>query len=470
MPPMQRVVERGPLVLVLALCGSLVACSDGPTTPPVAQTVASVQVSGPTSLQLGESVTLTATARDASGNIVTGRTFTWSSSDDQRASVNSAGRVTAHATGDVTITAEVDGRSGSAALQVVPQLARITAILDSLRAVHDMPALGGAIITRDSVWAFDAVGRRRASTQTPVTNADQFHLGSNLKAMTGALVGRLVDEGLLHWDLRLDEALPDLAAGMRAEYRDRTLADVLAHAARLQRDPTGLVYTSQDAPAQRLQAVTWALSQPPAAGAGVYAYSNIGYMVAGLIVERVADQPFEALIVDRLFTPLGITSAGFGAMGTPGMEDQPWQHYINTSNQRVEVAPAPNADNPPSYGPAGRAHMSVPDWARFIQAVLRAEDGDSDVWSQATALKLTTPHVFTGADGYAMGWLTTTRSWAGGRVLAHSGTNTMNYSAAWLAPDAGFGVIVVTNQGGNRAAQATDQAASRLIGLFLNGN
>jgi CubicO group peptidase (beta-lactamase class C family) len=193
--------------------------------------------------------------------------------------------------------------------------------------------------------------------------------------------------------------------------------------------------------------------------------------VAGLIAERAAGQPFETLIVDRLFAPLGIQSAGFGAMGTPGMEDQPWQHYIDSANRRVEVAPAANADNPPSYGPAGRAHMSVPDWAKYIRAVIRAERGDHAFWSAATAQKLTTPHLLVGSgtDGYAMGWLTTRRSWAPGQILTHSGTNTMNYSVAWLAPEGGFGIIVVTNQGGARAATATDQAAGRLISLYLGG-
>lgn len=87
----------------------------------------------------------------------------------------------------------------------------------------------------------------------------------------------------------------------------------------------------------------------------------------------------------------------------------------------------------------------------------------------AIALRLTTPRVAIGSDGYAQGWRTTQRSWAPGRILTHDGSNTMSSSVAWVAPEAGFGVLVVTNQGGTRPAQATDGAAGRLIRLYLDG-
>jgi CubicO group peptidase (beta-lactamase class C family) len=354
------------------------------------------------------------------------------------------------------------------AVPVGTQGPRVTAILDSLRTLYDLPALGAAMVTADSILALDAVGLRRAGSGTPVTAADRFHLGSNLKAMTAGLSARLVDEGLLRWDMPLHEALPDLAGQMRPEYRDRTIADLLGHTARVVRDPQ-VAYTSQDASVQRLQAVTWALAQPPAASAATYAYSNVGYMIAGLIAERVTGEPFETLITSRLFAPLGMQSVGFGAMGTPGMEDQPWQHYLDASGRRVEVPPGPDADNPPAYGPAGRAHMSLGDWAKYIQAVLRAERGETGVWSTASARRLTTPHGSTGGTGYALGWAITRRNWARGEILTHNGSNTMSFSVAWLAPAEGFAVIVVTNQGGERAALATDAAAGHLIWLHLNG-
>ena len=362
--------------------------------------------------------------------------------------------------------------SGAAPITNTPPVpTAITDILDSLRSSHDLPALGAAIVTRDTIWVLDVVGRRRYGGSTSVTVDDKFHIGSNLKAMTAGLIGRLVDQAAIGWNTTLEQALPDLASTMRSEYRSITIRELLSQQSGLVRDAT-IAFTDATPRLQRESMTRWALQQPPASGRGSYFYSNVNYIIAGAIAERATNTAFEQLIVERLLEPIGITTVGFGAPGTPGTEDQPWQHYFNNNGQRVSVPPAPTADNPPIYGPAGRAHMSLRDWARWILVVLRAEAGQGNPWQPATAKLLTTPAVsMSPGSFYGLGWVTTTRSWAGptGRVLTHDGTNTLSYSAAWLAPDAGFGVIVVTNQGGTLAASAVDATAGRLINFYLSG-
>src|SRR5207253_2799246 len=81
--------------------------------------VATVTVA-PTSanLQTGQTVQLTATARDASGNVLSGRVMTWSSSSSSVASVNGNGLVTGAGAGSATITATSEGQSGTAAITV----------------------------------------------------------------------------------------------------------------------------------------------------------------------------------------------------------------------------------------------------------------------------------------------------------------------------------------------------------------
>ena len=81
---------------------------------PLPQSVATVQVtpSSSTLASVGQTVQLNATARDASGNTIAGKTFTWSTSDPGVATVSSSGLVTAVAGGDATITATSDGVSG----------------------------------------------------------------------------------------------------------------------------------------------------------------------------------------------------------------------------------------------------------------------------------------------------------------------------------------------------------------------
>ncbi len=110
------------LATTLSCCFSLIACGGEPTdpTPP---SVASVEViPADTTLSLGESVQLTAIARDANRNAVPVSSFRWPSTNQNACTVNATGLVSTVCPGEATITAEVSGRSGQAVLTVRPRI------------------------------------------------------------------------------------------------------------------------------------------------------------------------------------------------------------------------------------------------------------------------------------------------------------------------------------------------------------
>src|SRR3989440_216943 len=81
--------------------------------------VATVSVSPPTaSIQPGQTVQLTATLKDASGNTLSGRTVTWSSNNTSVATVSSSGLVSGVTPGSATITATSEGKTGTAGITV----------------------------------------------------------------------------------------------------------------------------------------------------------------------------------------------------------------------------------------------------------------------------------------------------------------------------------------------------------------
>ena len=92
--------------------------------------VASVTVTAPSATMLvGEAQQAVATARDVAGNVLTGRTIAWSSSNPAAATVDAAGRVTANAPGGASIIATVELQSGSTTVTVVlpaPSISTIT--------------------------------------------------------------------------------------------------------------------------------------------------------------------------------------------------------------------------------------------------------------------------------------------------------------------------------------------------------
>jgi CubicO group peptidase (beta-lactamase class C family) len=344
--------------------------------------------------------------------------------------------------------------------------ARIVEALGPIRLECRVPALAGAIVTSKGLEAAGAVGVRKAGTDVAVTIDDQWHLGSDTKAMTAALIGALVEKGTLTWETTIGQALPDLAPEFATETRDLTLLHLLSHRAGLPANISWFPFIRSDKPLrdQRLEVVNGLagiklVSRPGSA----YLYSNLGFVVAGAMVEAATSSSWEDSIRKHVFEPLGMPGAGFGGMGTPGELDQPWGH---TPNGKPVAGNGPAMDNPAVMGPAGTVHASLADWAKFVADQLRGARGEKALLRPGTYAKLHTPP-FGGE--YALGWLVVEREWGGGTVLTHAGSNTMNYAVVWIAPKRGFAVLAVTNQGGGAAQKACDEAAGALIKIHAAG-
>lgn len=127
--PSRRSVRGRPAALLLlpllaASCGSDGDAPDVVTPPEV---VATVAVAAPsTRIQPGQTLQLSATARSASGAVLTGKSFTWTSDREAVATVDGTGLVTGRADGDATITASTEGKGGGLALSVAsPEVVRL---------------------------------------------------------------------------------------------------------------------------------------------------------------------------------------------------------------------------------------------------------------------------------------------------------------------------------------------------------
>jgi CubicO group peptidase (beta-lactamase class C family) len=345
---------------------------------------------------------------------------------------------------------------------------KVANFLDSLRYHYDLPALAGAIVTGSGIIDAQAVGCRKYGGEMNVTNNDRFHLGSCTKALTAVLLGILVDEGKIKWSTTLKEVFPELANEIRGEYKDVTLEQLLSHSSGLPRDPVTFS-NSGTAKDQRYEVVKTSLLLNPAVPKGKYLYSNLGMIIAGAIAEKLTGEQYEQLLITKVLLPLGITSGGFGAMGTKGLEDQPLQHEVNDLGQRIVIDPDATADNHPVYSPAGRLYLTIGDWGKFISWVIRCENGNATLVSQATAKKLTSKIVPADGDGYyAMGWTIVDRDWANGKVIAHSGCNGWNYCSVWIAPNRNFAVMTMTNQGEGITDRYMAEITNDLLNLYLN--
>jgi len=346
-------------------------------------------------------------------------------------------------------------------------------VLEPIRKKYDLPAIAGAVILKGDTVAWGATGLRKIGSDVKVTSNDKFHIGSCTKTMTATVIAMLVEQGNLRWDTTLAEVLPNITEDMHPDYHDVTLKHLLAHRAGLapsnQSWPKGKTFKDMhnlpgSAMQQRLTYAKMMLSQEPEAKPGTkYIYSNAGYAIAGVIAEQVMNTPWETLIKEMLFDPLGMTTAGFGAMGSPGKIDQPWQHTIK-DDKLCAIEPGRFSDNPPVIGPAGTVHCSIRHWAKFIATHLQGAKGRSSLLKPETFKVLHTP-AFGGS--YMGGWEITNRDWAGGIVLTHKGSNNQNFAVVWMAPKRDFAVLIASNQGKGEVAKACDEAAWTLIKKFL---
>ena len=276
--------------------------------------------------------------------------------------------------------------------------------------------------------------------------------------MTATMIATLAEDRAIAWESTLAEVFPD--AKLHEGYRPVTLAQLLTHRAGL---PANVAWRGREkgtTTTEQRRAVLGQVAgmEPSTKPGSKMVYSNVGYALAGLMAETRAKASWEVLMRERLFAPLKMDSAGFGAPGTPGKVDQPWGH----SRTLGKLIPS-QTDNAPALGPAGTLHCSMADWAKFAELHLRGARGEKP--------PILRPETFAalhasgkGAD-YAKGWGVADRDWAGGAVLTHKGSNTQWFAAIWLAPKKNIGFLAATNCGGDGADAATDKTVAAMIGV-----
>jgi CubicO group peptidase (beta-lactamase class C family) len=320
-------------------------------------------------------------------------------------------------------------------------------MLQPILADSKLPSIAAAVVIGDKIESTGATGVRKLGDPTPVTVNDKYHLGSCTKTMTAALTAMLVKEGLLTWQTTIGEVLK---GGVHKEFKGVTIEQLLAHvggfAGECPPEIWAQAYADQgklSPTKQRQKFVKALLDRKPDYVPGTKSiYSNQGYAVAGVMLETLAKKPWEDLMREKIFKPLGMTSAGFRAP----KPDQPWGHKDGTP-----VAPEPHGDNPDAIGPAGTVHASIGDWAKFARYCLQNKDE-----------KLHSTLKNSGNHGVG-GWLVQDMPALGGHCLQMIGSNTMWMAVMWVLPGKNMAIVVTTNSGAANAFETCDKVVAKLL-------
>lgn len=373
----------------------------------------------------------------------------------------------------------------AAGAQASSETVSLDALLRPYLARHNLPALAAAVVLNGAIVASGAVGTRRVGTDTPVTLQDRFHIGSDTKAMTALVAAIFVEAGKLRWDSTVAEVFPELVDGMVPDLRGVTLEQLLSHTSGIPSDNaafTNLILQSFGQEGNLDDLRYWLVkqwrAQPLESKPGTrFAYSNVGYTLAGAVLERTGKATWEELVVAQVFRPFAFETAGFGPQASLGRVDAPLGHLAESGAKLKAMLAGPNGDNPLILGPAGTVHLSILEFATW--AGWNAGEGRRGpaLVRPETLRKLHTkviempprpdaPPGTPSQGAYGLGWGIATLPYSPEPFVTHNGSNGMNLAVIMLQPARDFAMVLATNVGTPAADQGLKAVAEQFYRAF----
>ncbi len=180
---------------------------------------------------------------------------------------------------------------------VGPRPEAIDAAVRATIARYHLPGIAVGVIEDGKVVFARGYGETVAGSGDPVTNKTLFKIASNSKAMTAAVLARLVQQGKLRWDDPVVKHLPAFAMHDPWVTAHMTLSDLLVHNSGLPEGGGDLMLWPEPNLFTRDDIVRGLRHIKPAYGfrAG-YAYDNLLYVVAGQVAAAAGDASYEELV------------------------------------------------------------------------------------------------------------------------------------------------------------------------------
>jgi CubicO group peptidase (beta-lactamase class C family) len=335
----------------------------------------------------------------------------------------------------------------------------VDAIVARFMREFELPGIGVAIVRPDRPAYTRGYGLRTLGRPEPVDVDSLFGIASNSKAFIAAALAMLVEGGKLGWDDRLTRYMPDFALADPDATRLMTVRDLLCHRSGLALGAGDLMQfpKSDRLPPEFLKALPHLkLARGFRSG---YAYDNILYVVAGILIERVSGMRWDDFITTRILRPLGMNHS---------VPNLPLVRTTNIVGRHARLGPplrglgplaVTEPDEGPAVGAAGGMQVSVADIVPWLRTQLGhgQAPGGPRLWSEEQSKEMWTPQVITTASagpsednpvrpvlqGYALGWFV--QQYRDRRLIHHSGGLSGQITQTALLPEQGIGLVVYSN-------------------------
>lgn len=293
---------------------------------------------------------------------------------------------------------------------------------DSIRKAYQIPEISYAVTDSRTTLEIAALGRHAVNLPDTATLNDRFHIGSNTKAMTAFLIARYVEQGKLKWTTRFFDLFPEWKTTSKPGYAGMNLQDLLCHKAGIQPfqgegDPVIPDFKGTN-PEKRKQFGQFVLTLEPVKPdeQHPFIYSNAGYTLAALMLEKVTGKSWEQLMEKVFNRDLKLKVQLSWPDNQTGKDT--WGH----STESGSLAPVPSNKEPhlDYTEPAGDLNIKLKDYCRFIRLNLQGLAG-RDNYLRSETYKF----IHTGTANYSMGWFNIYEN--GKELSVHSGTGAFTY-------------------------------------------
>jgi serine-type D-Ala-D-Ala carboxypeptidase len=326
-------------------------------------------------------------------------------------------------------------------------------ILENAVAARAFPGCSVAVTFRGELVAHKAIGRFTYDPASPeVTTASIFDLASLTKVVaTTGMAMILYERGLLDLEAPVTAIIPEFAgddfggdSGNDPRRREVTLRMLLAHSSGL--PAYEKLFLRAKTRAQLLQAAfTTGLTASPGARAE---YSDVGFIVLGVVLERLADESLDAFCQREIFGPLGMTHTTFNptpalkAVIPPTDDDRTFRHRIIQGEVQDE-----NASVLGGVAPHAGLFSTAEDLAILAHAML---NGGHPILRSSTIELFSRREPSPEGTSRALGWDTPSLPLPSqsGKYFSSGSFGHLGYTGTslWIDPDQQLSIALLTNR------------------------
>jgi len=331
---------------------------------------------------------------------------------------------------------------------------------EEARQAWGTPGMAVALVADGQVIWSKGFGVKQVGSQEPVTVDTVFQIGSASKSFTASLVALQVDQGRLKWTDKVLDSFSDFRMFDAWVTREFTLEDTLSQRSGQAPYSTDLLAFMGASRAEILQAMREV--QPVSSFRSQFGYVNNMWLVAARVLENVSSQSWESLVASSIFQPLGMTRTSTGSSALWRSPDHALPHMGRKGSIKPLLGDWPFTEWVYTYGPAGGINSTVLDMARYIRMQL----GLSGLISTSSLEKMHSPHILAGGTrkpdpqaifevgmaSYCLGWLRQERQPV--PLVWHNGGTSGCKTVVGYCPDAGMGIVVLSNLGGTDLPEA----------------